>query len=83
VVIDDVLDEGHTLAAVRRALTEFAPARLAAAVLVEKAVARDADAAHAEYVGLHLPNRYLFGCGMDYHEHWRHLPEIYAVREPL
>ncbi|MDE2148410.1 MAG: hypoxanthine-guanine phosphoribosyltransferase [Gammaproteobacteria bacterium] len=81
IVIDDVLDEGRTLAAVCRALAGFAPAGIAVAVMVEKQVAREADAARADYVGLRLPNRYLFGCGMDYGEHWRHLPEIWALRE--
>ena len=80
-VIDDVLDEGHTLAAVLAELRAGNPASLATAVLVEKDVERDCDAVSADYVGLHLPNRYLFGCGMDYKDHWRQLPAIYAVGE--
>ena len=80
-VIDDILDEGHTLVAVRKALQEFAPASLKVAVLADKKHARRAAEAHAEFIGLSLPDRYVFGCGMDYKEYWRQLPAIYAVKE--
>jgi hypoxanthine phosphoribosyltransferase len=80
-VIDDILDEGHTLVAVRKALLEFAPASLKVAVLAEKKHDRRAAGAHAEFIGLAVPDRYVFGCGMDYKEYWRQLPAIYAVRE--
>jgi hypoxanthine phosphoribosyltransferase len=79
-VIDDILDEGHTLAAIRDALEQFKPASLKVAVLVEKRHDRRAPRAHAEFVGLMVPDRYVFGCGMDYKEYWRQLPAIYAVR---
>lgn len=78
-VIDDILDEGATLVEVRRALLEEHPASLRIAVLADKLHARRADGAHAEYVGLHLPDCYVFGCGMDYRGYWRQLPAIYAV----
>ena len=81
-VIDDILDEGHTLVAIRRALTEFRPASLRVAVLAEKRHDRRAADAHAEYIGLAVEDRYVFGCGMDYKEYWRQLPAIYAVGEP-
>lgn len=80
-VIDDILDEGHTLVAVRKALLEFAPASLKVAVLADKLHDRRAPEAHAEFIGLSLPDRYVFGCGMDYKEYWRQLPAIYAVKE--
>ena len=80
-VIDDILDEGPTLVAVRRALLEFQPASLRFAVLAQKRHNRLAEGAHAEFVGLQLPDRYVFGCGMDYREYWRQLPAIYAVKE--
>lgn len=79
-VIDDILDEGHTLVAIRRALTEFQPGSLRVAVLAEKIHGRRAAGAHAEYIGLPVEDRYVFGCGMDYKEYWRQLPAIYAVR---
>ena len=79
-VIDDILDEGHTLVAIRRALSEFTPASLAVAVLAEKKHARRAPDAYAEIIGLAVEDRYVFGCGMDYKEYWRQLPAIYAVK---
>lgn len=80
-LIDDILDEGHTLVAIREALLRFEPASLAVAVLAEKLHDRRAVAAHAEFVGLAVEDRYVFGCGMDYKEYWRQLPAIYAVKE--
>lgn len=79
-VVDDILDEGHTLVAIRRALLEFNPASLKVAVLCEKLHRRRAPDAHAEFIGLTIPDRYAFGCGMDYKEYWRQLPAIYAVK---
>lgn len=80
-VIDDILDEGHTLVAIRRALQDFAPASLRVAVLAEKLHDRRAPGAHAEFIGVQVEDRYVFGCGMDYKEYWRQLPAIYAVKD--
>jgi hypoxanthine phosphoribosyltransferase len=79
-VVDDILDEGHTLVAIRAALTAFDPASLRVAVLAEKLHDRRAAGAHAEFIGLQVEDRYVFGCGMDYKEYWRQLPAIYAVK---
>ena len=79
-VIDDILDEGHTLVAIRQALLGFAPASLKVAVLTEKLHNRRAPHARAEFIGLQVGDRYVFGCGMDYKEYWRQLPAIYAVK---
>ncbi len=79
-VIDDILDEGYTLVAIRKALLEFEPASLAVATLCEKIHDRRAPGAQAEFVGLQVEDRYVFGCGMDYKEYWRQLPGIYAVK---
>jgi hypoxanthine phosphoribosyltransferase len=80
-VIDDILDEGHTLVAIRKALLEFHPESLRVAVLAEKIHDRRAEGAMAEFIGLKVGDRYVFGCGMDYKEYWRQLPAIYAVAE--
>ncbi len=79
-VIDDILDEGHTLAAIRKSLLEFQPESLKVAVLAEKIHDRRAAGASAEYIGVTVPDRYVFGCGMDVRELWRQLPAIYAVK---
>ena len=82
-VLDDILDEGHTLAAVRRELEAGNPASLAVAVLAQKTHDRLAAGARAEYIGLSVPDQYVFGCGMDYKNYWRQLPAIFAVAEAM
>lgn len=79
-VIDDILDEGGTLAEVRRSLVREQPASLRIAVLADKQHDRRVAGAYADFVGLELPDRYVFGCGMDYKGYWRQLPAIYAVK---
>lgn len=78
-IIDDILDEGHTLLAIQRAVLAQSPASLKTAVLSEKRHSRKAPGVAAQFVGLPLPDRYVFGCGMDYKEYFRQLPGIYAV----
>ena len=79
-VIDDIFDEGHTLQAIVQELNSGGAARVLSAVLVNKQHPRKVDLA-VDFVGLEVPDRYVFGCGMDYKEYWRNLPAIYAVRE--
>ena len=79
-VIDDILDEGHTLAAILTALRGQNAASVKCAVLCEKLHARKAPEIHADFCGLTVEDRYVFGCGMDYKSYWRQLPAIYAVK---
>jgi hypoxanthine phosphoribosyltransferase len=79
-VIDDILDEGHTLAAILKALREQGAASVRTAVLAEKIHNRKAPGIAADYVGVMVEDRYVFGCGMDYKSYWRQLPAIYAVK---
>ena len=80
VLLDDILDEGHTLAAVRQQCLEQGATRVVIVVLAEKALGH-AKPVTADYTGLEVPNRYVFGCGMDVNGWWRNLPAIYALRE--
>ncbi len=78
-LLDDILDEGHTLAAIRdRCLAEGA-AGFYSAVLLEK-ILPQAKPIAADFVGIRVPDRYVFGCGMDVNGLWRNLPAIYALR---
>jgi hypoxanthine phosphoribosyltransferase len=77
-VIDDILDEGHTLAAI----LEYCRGEGAiaySAVLVDKLRDRKYGSL-ADFVGLRADNRYLFGYGMDYKEYLRNIPGIYALK---
>lgn len=79
-VLDDILDEGITLAAIKSRLLAQGARECLVAVLTEKDLGRDKPI-QADFVGLRLPNRYVFGCGMDVRGYWRNLPAIYAVKE--
>ncbi len=79
-VLDDILDEGETMAAVRSVLLEEGAAEVHIAVMTDKEHGRTKPV-YADYVGVHVPNRYVFGYGMDVHGLWRNLPEIYALPE--
>lgn len=80
-LLDDILDEGITLAAVRDKCLEMGASRVLVAVLTEKLLDHPKPI-HADFVGLQVPNRYVFGCGMDVNERWRNLPAIYALKQP-
>ena len=79
-VLDDILDEGHTLVAIRDKMLALGAKRILNAVLVDKTLARDKPI-KANFVGLTVPNRYVFGCGMDAFGLWRNLPAIYALKQ--
>ena len=66
-LVDDILDEGHTLKGLRDWL------------VCEKKHERRAPGIAADFCGVEVPDRYVFGYGMDYHEQGRNLPAIYAV----
>ncbi|HSI95186.1 MAG TPA: hypoxanthine-guanine phosphoribosyltransferase [Methylophilaceae bacterium] len=78
-LLDDILDEGHTLAAVRKKCLEAGAARVLIAVLTEKETGHEKPV-RADFVGLTVPNRYVFGCGMDVYGWWRNLPAIHALK---
>ena len=80
-LVDDILDEGHSLAAVEAWCIEQGADEVRAAVLVEKQHARRTPEARADFVGLYVPDRYVFGYGMDYHGWHRNAPGIYALPE--
>lgn len=78
-VLDDILDEGITLAAIKARLLEQGAASCLVAVLADKDLGRPKPIS-PDFVGLRLPNRYVFGFGMDVKGAWRNLPAIYAVK---
>lgn len=79
-VLDDILDEGKTLCAIREKVLAAGASRFYSAVFAEKDTGRPKPLS-ADFVGVHVPNRYVFGFGMDVGGAWRNLPEIYALKE--
>jgi hypoxanthine phosphoribosyltransferase len=78
---DDILDEGHTLLAVKRWCEDQGAADVRVAVLAVKIHDRRVEGIDAEYIGVEVPDRYVFGYGMDYREQGRNLPAIYALKD--
>lgn len=79
-LIDDILDEGHTLNAVIQACVAEGAADVRVAVLARKVHDRCVPGLKGDYVGVEVPDRYVFGFGMDYYEQGRNLPGIHALR---
>jgi len=80
VIIDDILDEGLTLAAVVDFCWAAGACQVLSAVLAEKKHDRKPAIQHADFTGLVVEDRYVFGCGMDYKEYLRNVTGIYAVK---
>ena len=80
-VLDDILDHGETMRAIRDGLLELGADDFHCAVLVEKTL-QEKKPVSADFVGLKIPDRFVFGCGMDAKGYWRNLPEIRAMRDP-
>ncbi|QJR14138.1 hypoxanthine-guanine phosphoribosyltransferase [Usitatibacter palustris] len=78
-VVDDILDEGITLAAIHAKLLEMGAEKVWSAVFADKAIAKEKPI-HADFVGVTVPDRYVFGFGMDAYGLWRNLPAIYALK---
>jgi len=79
-LLDDILDEGFTLAAIRDYCLERGARAVSIGVLLDKQLPVDKPC-RADYVGLRCADRYVFGYGMDYKGYLRNLPGIYARRE--
>ena len=77
---DDILDEGHTLLAIKQWCEDQGAADVRVAVLAVKIHDRCVEGIEADYVGVEVPDRYVFGYGMDFQEQGRNLPAIYALK---
>jgi hypoxanthine phosphoribosyltransferase len=79
IVLDDILDEGETLAHVKERLLEMGAAEVVLAVFSDKDIGKSKPV-KADYVGLTLPNKFVVGYGMDAYGYWRNLPAIWAIK---
>jgi hypoxanthine phosphoribosyltransferase len=77
-LVDDILDEGITLLAIKEKCLSLGAKTVLSAVLVEKKLP-NVKPFKADFVGLEVPNLYVFGFGMDAYGWWRNLPAIYAL----
>ncbi len=79
-VVDDILDEGQTLAAIREKILGMGAQAFFSAVFADKEIGRSKPIS-PDFVGVKLPDRYVFGFGMDVKGAWRNLPAVYALKE--
>jgi hypoxanthine phosphoribosyltransferase len=78
-VVEDIIDTGHTIARVLDVLRTRRPARLEVCALLDKPSRREVDVA-AKWVGFAIPDRFVVGYGIDYAQRNRNLPYIGKVR---
>ena len=81
-ILDDILDSGLTLNAIRRKLEEAKPRSVRVCVLLEKQIER-AVPIEADYIGFKIANEFVVGYGLDYMERYRNLPCIGVLRKEL
>lgn len=79
IVLDDILDEGETLAHVKERLLEMGAAEVILAVFADKAIGK-AKPVKPDLVGITIPNRFVVGFGMDAYGYWRNLPGLWAIK---
>ncbi len=80
ILVEDIVDSGHTLQFLREAFLARGPASLRIAALLDKTERRECEVP-LDYVGFQVPDRFLVGYGLDFAERFRHLPYIAALSE--
>jgi len=80
-IVDDIYDIGLTLQMIERYCRSRGAKSVNSAVLVRKIHDRKTSGTPPAFIGMDVEDKYIFGCGMDAHEHWRHLDEIRALED--
>lgn len=78
-IVEDIIDTGRTLDYITRVLNERRPASLKVCCLLSKPERREVHVS-IDYVGFDIPDRYVFGYGLDVDELWRQLPFVGVLR---
>jgi len=81
-ILDDILDTGHTLAAVRKKLDVAKPRSIRVCVLLSKKKRR-AQNVDADYIGFEIDDEFVVGYGLDFMERYRNLPYVGVLRKKL
>ena len=80
-IVEDIVDTGHTLAYLTRRLQARRPKSLRVCVLLDKTERREADV-DLDYIGFPIPNLYVVGYGVDYGGRYRNLPHVAVLETP-
>ena len=78
-IVDDIFDEGNTLAAIKGSVEKREAGTVKMAAMVRKDHERGLPRDYVDFIGMDVPDVYVFGCGMDAYEEWRHLDEIWVL----
>ncbi|MGA9532849.1 MAG: hypoxanthine phosphoribosyltransferase [Anaerolineales bacterium] len=78
-LVEDIIDSGNTIASVVELLRTRQPKSLRICALLDKAVRREANVP-TDYVGFEIPDKFVFGYGLDLDEYYRNLPFIGVVK---
>jgi hypoxanthine phosphoribosyltransferase len=79
-VVDDIVDTGHTLAALKRTLEARRPRSVKTCVLLDKTGRRETEV-QIDYVGFTIPNVFVVGYGLDYDGLYRNLPHVATLEK--
>ncbi len=80
-LLDDILDTGHTLSTLVARMRERGAIRVRTAVLLRK-IGRQEVAIEPDYCGFTIPDAFVVGYGLDYNDDYRHLPHVAILDEP-
>lgn len=81
-LVEDIIDSGHTIAAVLELLRTRRPGSLKVCTLLDKRTRREADVP-VDYCGFEIPDKFVFGYGLDLDEYYRNLPFIGVARPDM
>ncbi len=81
-LVEDIVDSGRTLEYITRMLKAREPAEIKICALLDKRERREVDI-HLDYVGFEIPDKFVFGYGLDLDEYFRNLPFVGVVREGM
>lgn len=79
-LVDDILDTGHTLSVLMDEIKRLGPRSVATAVLLRK-IGRQSVTFEPTYVGFEIPDVFVVGYGLDYNDELRHLPYLAGLDE--
>jgi len=77
-IVEDIVDTGHTLDFLRRTFLARNPASLKTIAFLDKRSRRECNVP-VEYIGFEIPDRFVVGYGLDFAERFRHLPYVAAL----
>ena len=77
-MVEDIVDSGHTINALRRRIARLRPASLRLAALLDRPARRQTPV-HIDFTGFVIPDRFVIGYGLDYAGLYRELPSIYSL----